>query len=170
MKNAGELQVTAEGDREIVMTRVFNAPREMVFDAWTNPDLVRRWLLGPDGWSMPVCEIDARPGGRYRYVWKHNTNGSEMGMSGTFVEVKRPERIVSTEKFDEAWYPGEGRNTLVLIERNGQTTMTSTSRYESRAARDAVLKTGMESGVRASYDRLAEMLESSNAATAASSR
>ena len=166
MKNPGDLKVTAGGDREIVMTRVFNAPRELVFDAWTNADLVRRWLLGPDGWSMPVCEIDARPGGRYRYVWKHNTDGSEMGMSGTYIEVKRPERIVSTEKFDEAWYPGEGRNTLVLVEKDGKTTMTATSYYDSREIRDAVLKSPMESGVRASYDRLAEIVESSQAATA----
>ncbi|HUQ98392.1 MAG TPA: SRPBCC family protein [Gemmatimonadaceae bacterium] len=170
MKNAGELKVTAAGDREIIMTRVFNAPREMVFDAWTKPELVRRWLLGPDGWSMPVCEIDARPGGRYRYVWKNDVNGSEMGMSGTYIEVKRPDRIVSTETFDEAWYPGEGRNTLVLVENNGETTMTATSRYESRAARDAVLRTGMESGVRASYDRLAAILESSEITTSGASR
>jgi uncharacterized protein YndB with AHSA1/START domain len=170
MKNPGELKVTAGGDREIVMTRVFNAPRDLVFDAWTNPDLVRRWLLGPDGWSMPVCEIDARPGGRYRYVWKHDADGSEMGMSGTYIEVKRPERIVSTETFDEAWYPGEGRNTLVLVEKDGKTTMTATSRYDSREIRDAVLKSPMESGVRASYDRLAQIVESSQVATADASR
>jgi uncharacterized protein YndB with AHSA1/START domain len=170
MKNPGELRVTAGGDREIVMTRVFNAPRELVFDAWTNPELVRRWLLGPDGWSMPVCDIDARPGGKYRYVWKHDTNGSQMGMSGTYIEVKRPERIVSTETFDEAWYPGEGRNTLVFVEKDGKTTMTATSHYDSREIRDAVLKSPMESGVRASYDRLAEIVESSQIATAEASR
>jgi uncharacterized protein YndB with AHSA1/START domain len=170
MKNAGELKVTAGGDREIVMTRVFNAPRELVFDAWTNPDLVKRWLLGPDGWSMPVCEIDARPGGRYRYLWKHDTNGSEMGMSGTYVEVKRPERLVSTETFDDAWYPGEGRNTLTLVEKDGKTTMTATSRYDSREIRDAVLKSPMESGVRASYDRLEQILDSTHADTAGASR
>jgi uncharacterized protein YndB with AHSA1/START domain len=169
MKNAGKLKVSAEGDRDIVMTRVFNAPRAMVFEAWTDPELVKRWLLGPPGWSMPVCEIDARQGGRYRYLWKHDTDGTQMGMSGTYIEVKRPERIVSTETFDEAWYPGEGRNTLVLVEENGKTTMTATSRYESREARDAVLKTGMESGVKASYDRLEKILESS-AETAGASR
>jgi uncharacterized protein YndB with AHSA1/START domain len=170
MKNAGDLKVTAQGDREIVMTRVFNAPRALVFDAWTKPELVKRWLLGPDGWTMPVCEIDARPGGKYRYVWKHNTNGTQMGMSGTYVEVKRPERIVSTEIFDEAWYPGEGRNTLTLVEADGKTTMTATSRYESKATRDAVLKSPMESGVRASYDRLEKVLESSRAEPAGASR
>ncbi|HEV7838532.1 MAG TPA: SRPBCC family protein [Gemmatimonadaceae bacterium] len=169
MKKSGKLKVTAEGDREIVMTRVFNAPREMVFEAWTNPELVKRWLLGPPGWSMPVCEINAKQGGKYRYVWQHDTDGTQMGISGTYIEVKRPERIVSTERFDEAWYPGEGRNTLVLVEQNGETTMTATSRYESRAARDAVLKTGMESGVRDSYDRLEKILESS-AETAGASR
>ena len=170
MKNSGELKVTAVGDREIVMTRVFNAPRDMVFDAWTRPELVKRWLLGPDGWTMPVCQIDARPGGTYRYVWKNSSNGTGMGMSGTYIEVRRPERLVSTEKFDEAWYPGEGRNTLILVEEGGRTVMTATTRYESRAARDAVLKTGMESGVRASYDRLEEILESSRAEIAGAAR
>ena len=169
MKNAGDLKVTAQGDREIVMTRVFNAPRALVFDAWTKPELVKRWLLGPDGWTMPVCEIDARPGGKYRYVWKHSTNGTQMGMSGTYVEVKRPDRIVSTEIFDEAWYPGEGRNTLTLVEADGKTTMTATSRYESKTTRDAVLKSPMESGVRASYDRLEKVLESSRAEPAGAS-
>ena len=161
MKKPGELKVTAQGDHDIVMTRVFNAPRELVFDAWTKPELVKRWLLGPDGWSMPVCDIDARVGGGYRYLWKNDADGSEMGMSGSFIEVKRPDRIVSTEKFDDPWYPGEARNTLVLVEKNGQTTMTTTTHYESREIRDQVLKSPMESGVRASYDRLEEVLASS---------
>src|SRR5215471_10855310 len=80
MKNAAGLQVTANGDREIVMTRVFNAPRALVFKAFTQPELLKRWLLGPPGWSMPVCEIDLRVGGRYRYVWRNDASGHEMGM------------------------------------------------------------------------------------------
>jgi len=163
MKSAGTLQLTAPGERDIVMTRVFDAPRQLVFDAHTQPELVKRWLLGPPGWSLPVCEIDLRVGGKYRYVWRHDRNGTEMGMGGVYREIKAPERIVSTEKFDEAWYPGEAVGTLVLVEQGGRTTLTNTMRYESRAARDAALKSGMESGVKASYDRLARLLASTPA-------
>src|SRR5258706_16283139 len=106
MTNTGNLKLATRGDREIVMTRTFNAPRTLVFDAFTKPELVRQWLLGPDGWSMPVCNIDLRVGGKYRYVWRHSS-GNEMGMGGIFREIVAPERIVSTEKFDEAWDPGE---------------------------------------------------------------
>jgi len=162
MMDSGALKVTTRGDREIVMTRVLNAPRSMVFDAFTKPELVRRWLLGPEGWSMPVCEIDLRVGGKYRYVWRH-AKGQEMGMGGEFREIVPPERIVSTEKFDESWYPGEAVGTLVLTEQEGKTTVTQTVLYQSREAREAVLKSPMESGVAAGYDRLAELLASTMA-------
>ena len=158
MKTAETLTVTTPSDREIVMTRVFNAPRRLVFDAHTKPELVKRWLLGPPGWSMPVCEIDLRVGGKYRYVWRRDTDATQMGLGGVYREIVAPERIVNTERFDEAWYPGEGLGTLVLTERQGKTTLTNTMRYESRAARDGVLKSGMEKGVATSYDRLAELL------------
>ena len=160
MTNSGTLQVTAPGDREIVMTRVFDAPRKLVFDAHTKPELVKRWLLGPPGWSMPVCEIDLRVGGKFRYVWRRDKDGTQMGMSGVCREIMAPERLVNTEKFDEAWYPGEAVDTLVLVEQSGRTTLTQTMLLESREARDAVLKSGMERGVAASYDRLAELLPS----------
>jgi uncharacterized protein YndB with AHSA1/START domain len=158
MTNAGNLKLTTKGDREIVMTRAFEAPRTLVFDAFTKPELVKRWLLGPAGWSMPVCEIDLRVGGAYRYVWRNDSNGTEMGMGGVYREIVAPERVVATEKFDQAWYPGEAIGTLVLTEQNGKTTVTQTVLYQSRGARDAVLKSGMEKGVAASYDRLAELL------------
>jgi len=159
----GTLKLTTPSDREIAMTRVFDAPRQLVFDAHTKPDLVRQWLLGPPGWSMPVCEMDVRVGGKYRYVWRHDREGTEMGMGGVYREIVAPERIVNTEKFDESWYPGEAVDTLVLVEQRGKTTLTLTVRYESWEARDAVLKSGMESGVAASYDRLAELLASTPA-------
>jgi uncharacterized protein YndB with AHSA1/START domain len=160
MKNPGTLKVTTAGDRAIVMTRDVNAPRRLVFDAFTKPELVRQWLLGPAGWSMPVCEIDLKVGGTYRYVWRRDSDGSEMGMSGVYREIVPPERIVSTEAFDKAWYPGEAVGTLVLSEEGGVTTITQTVLYESREARDGLLKSGMESGVAASYDRLAELCAS----------
>ena len=159
----GTLKLTTPGEREIVMTRVFDAPRQLVFDAHTKPDLVRQWLLGPPGWSMPVCEMDVWVGGKYRYVWRHDREGTEMGMGGVYREIVAPERIVNTEKFDESWYPGQAVDTLVLVEQRGKTTLTLTVRYESWEARDAVLKSGMESGVAASYDRLAELLASTPA-------
>ena len=153
------LELTTRGDREIVMTRVFDAPRRLVFDAFTKPELVKQWLLGPPGWSMPVCEIDLRVGGAYRYVWRA-ADGHEMGMGGVYREIAAPERLVATERFDEAWYPGEAVGTVVLVEQGGKTTLTQTILYESREARNAVLKTGMERGVAASYDRLADLLPS----------
>lgn len=158
MKNPGNLKVTTRGDREIVMTRDFHAPRTLVFDAFTKPELLKQWLLGPPGWTMPVCEIDLRVGGAYRYVWRQISDGQEMGMGGVYREISAPERVVSTEKFDEAWYPGEAVGTLILVEHSGVTTITQTLLYQSHEARDAVLKSGMEKGVGASYDRLDEVL------------
>jgi uncharacterized protein YndB with AHSA1/START domain len=160
MKNSGTFNITAHGDREIVVTRRFNAPRRLVFDAYTKPELVKRWLLGPDGWSMPVCEIDLTAGGRYRYVWKNDSDGSEMGMGGVYRKVVVPERIVVTEVFDEAWYPGEALDSIVLTERDGSTTLTQTILYDSRATRDVVLKSPMQTGMAASYDRLEKFLPS----------
>lgn len=159
-KPAGALQITTPTDRDIVMTRAFDAPRRLVYDALTKPELVRRWLLGPDGWTMPVCEIDLRVGGAYRYVWHRPRDNKDMGMGGVFREIVAPERIVATERFDDAWYPGEALNITVLAEQGGKTLLTQTSRFESREARDTALKSGMETGVETSYDRLEEVLAS----------
>lgn len=163
MTSNNTFTVTARGDREIVMSRVFDAPRSLVFDACTKPELVKRWLLGPDGWTMPVCEIDLRVGGSYRYVWRRDKDGTEMGMGGIYREIVVPERVVATEKFDEAWYPGDAVGTLLLVEQGGKTTLTQTMLYETRETRDAIIKSPMESGVARSYDRLAEMLASPGA-------
>ena len=162
MTNAGALKVTTSGDREIIMTRAFDAPRRLVFEAFTKPELVKQWLLGPPGWTMPVCEIDFRVGGHYRYLWR-NAKGTEMGMGGIYREIMIPERIVATEKFDEAWYPGEALVTFGLVEQDGKTTLTQTILYDSREAREAVLKSPMEGGVTATYNRLAELLASTPA-------
>ena len=154
---SGKLKVTAKGDREIVMTRGFDAPRRLVFDALTKPELLKKWFYGPDGWTLAVCEIDLRVGGKYRYVWKRDE--TEMGMGGVYREIVRPERIVATGKFDEAWYPGEELDTTVLVEKAGKTTITLTAEYESREARDAVLASGATAGVEMGYERLEKMLE-----------
>lgn len=160
MMNTGKLKVTTPSDREIAMTRVFNAPRRLVFEALSKPELVKQWLLGPPGWTMPVCEIDLRVGGAYRFLWR-GPDGAEMGTRGVFRETSPPERFVATEKFDDPWYPGEALVTYVLAEQDGITTLTLTVRYESREARDGVLKTPMEKGVAMSYDRLEQLLVSS---------
>lgn len=154
-----KLDLSTPSDREISWTRVFDAPRELVFEAHTKCEHLKRWLLGPPGWTMPVCRIDLRVGGAYRYEWK-NEKGTVMGMGGVFREIVVPERIVATEKFDDAWYPGEAMGTTVLTEKNGRTTLTVTMLYESKEARDAVLASGMASGLEASYDHLAETLVS----------
>ena len=142
------LKVTTPSDREIAMSRTFDAPRQLVWDAHTKPELVKKWLLGPPGWSMPVCKIDLRVGGSYRYEWRSDKDGSTMAMGGVYREIKAPERIVGTE------------DTLVLTEQDGKTTLTTTVRYASQATRDAVLKSGMTSGVEQSYDRLGDLLTS----------
>lgn len=159
LKHTGMLQVTTPSDREIAMTRVFDAPRRLVFDAHTKPELVKRWLGVFGGWSLVVCEIDLRVGGAYRYLWS-NADGREMGMGGVYREVVRPERVVCTEAFDESWYDGDALDTTVLVERDSKTTLTTTVRYASQQVRDAVLKSPMEHGVAKSYDTLAEVLAS----------
>ena len=157
MKNEGKLQITTPTDREIAMTRVFDAPRRLVFDAFTKPELIQRWLGVRAGWTMPVCEVDLRVGGKYRYVWR-GPKGNDMGMGGVFREIVTPERIVATEKFDDSWYPGEAVDTTVFAEKGGRTTVTMTVRYASKEARDGVLAAPMATGVGESYDKLAELL------------
>jgi uncharacterized protein YndB with AHSA1/START domain len=155
--DTGKLIVTTPSDREIAMTRVFAAPRNLVFDAWTKPDLVRRWLLGPPGWTMPVCEIDLRIGGAYRFEWL-GQDGTRMGMGGVYREIVIPERIVNTQLFDVDWTGGETLGTLLLTEHAGKTTLTNSVLYSSREARDAALRTPMAEGVEAGYARLDEIL------------
>ena len=106
MNQAGSLKVATPGEREIAMTRVFNAPRQLVFKALTTPELLKRWLHGPDGWELVECQVDLRVGGVYRYLWR-STEGAEMGMGGTSREIVAPERIVTTELFDQGWTGGE---------------------------------------------------------------
>ena len=154
MNNFGGLIVTTPTDREIVMTRVFDARRRLVFDALTKPELLKRWF-GPRGWSLVVCEADLKVGGAWRWVLR-GPDGRDMGMRGVYQEIKPPERLVSTESFDD--YPGESLNTLILSEEDGKTTFTITVRYASQEIRDAVIKSGMEHGAAECYDKLAEML------------
>jgi uncharacterized protein YndB with AHSA1/START domain len=152
-------KVSTPSDREIAMTRVFNAPRRLVFDAWTKPELLRRWLGVREGWVMVVCEVDLRVDGTYHYVWR-GPKGEKLGLGGTFKEITRPDRLVSTEAFEEEWYSGQALDTLVLTEKDGQTTATLTMLLESKDARDMALRSGMETGVAQSYDVLDTVLAS----------
>jgi uncharacterized protein YndB with AHSA1/START domain len=133
MLNSETFKVTTPSNLEIAMTRVFSAPRRLVFDALTKPELVKQWLLGPEGWTMPICEIDLRVGGAYRYVWRH-ADGKEMGMGGVFREIVAPERIVHSERFEQPWYPGESLVTNVLVEQGGKTTLTLRGLIRARPA------------------------------------
>ncbi len=156
MTNTTTLQVTTPTDREIVMTRVVNAPRRLVWEAWTSTKHLPRWMLGPDGWTMPVCEIDLRPGGAWHFVWRRD-DGTEMEMRGSYKEVVPPDRLVSSESWGPEW--PETLNTLTLVEREGQTTVIQTMLYPSKEARDAALKTGMAEGVSQSFARLEKHLQ-----------
>jgi uncharacterized protein YndB with AHSA1/START domain len=151
-------KVSTPSNREIRVTRDFDARRRLVFDAFTKPELVRRWLLGPPGWTMPLCEIDLRVGGAYRYVWRSEQDGSQMALGGVFREITPVERLVATEKFDDAWYPGEALDTTVFVETGSITRTTITILYESQEARDTARRSGMEYGMAAGYERLEKLL------------
>jgi uncharacterized protein YndB with AHSA1/START domain len=156
MKNTGTLKVEARGDREIVMTRVFDAPRDLVFDALTKPELLKRWF-GPHGWTLTECEVDLRVGGAWRFL-STGPDGRTMGMRGVYREIAPFERIVYTEAFDDWAAQGSALITTTLLERDGRTTLTCVSLAPSREVRDAVIRSGMEHGAAETYDRLADLL------------
>ena len=151
-----DLLLVPQGERALVMTRSFAAPRSLVFDALTKPELLKRWP-GPRAWPLVHAEVDLRVGGAYRFVAR-SPDGTEMGWGGVYREIVRPERIVQVERFDQAWFPGDSVVTAVLAEQDGWTTLRNTILYETREARDAVLASPMEGGVRESYERLAVLL------------
>lgn len=160
------LKVTTPSDHEIVITRVFNAPREVAWKAMTTPEFLRRWLFGPPGWEMTVCEDDHRPGGKFRWAWR-GPNGEDIAMHGVNREVSPPGqggtggRVVRTETFDFgcAAQSGEQICTLQLTEQPGnRTLLTITILYPSKEARDGAIASGMEHGMAAGYDRLEDLL------------
>lgn len=156
------LSVTTPTDREIVVTRAFDAPRDLVFLCYSKPELLRRWL-GPPDWSMPVCEIDFRVGGKWRFVLK-SPQGFEMGSGGVYREITRPERIVNTELYDMDWTGGETLATVAFAERGGKTTVTTTVLYATKEARDGAAATPMAEGMETSFKRLDEVLVAQAAA------
>jgi uncharacterized protein YndB with AHSA1/START domain len=151
------LEVSTPSDREVRVTRVFDAPPALVFEYHTRPHLVQKWLLGPPGWSMPICEIDLRAGGKYHYVWRSDDGSREFGVQGEYREIAAPSRIVSIETMDGV--PGTARCTT-MFEASGEGTLfTFTLLFESKELRDDALGSGMTTGMSMSYDRLDDVVK-----------
>jgi uncharacterized protein YndB with AHSA1/START domain len=150
----GSAVVTLPSDTEILITRMFDAPAERVFDAWTTPELVRRWW-GFETAEWLVCDIDLRPGGTWRYLIRDR--GMEVGFHGEFREIDRPRRLVSTEVYEGA-PDGEAVNELTLEETDGVTTMRILVRHALAEHRDAHIASGMERGMQVSFDRIEELV------------
>jgi uncharacterized protein YndB with AHSA1/START domain len=159
------LEVTNPSEREVRVVRQFNAPRDLVYKAHVTPALIQRWMLGPPGWTMPVCEMDVRVGGAYRWRWRSDEDGKEFGFFGTFREVVAPSRIVHDEHYDPGDLGGPMPSsepaliTLELKEAGGVTTLTSTMLFPSKEACEGALANGMTDGMEVGYARLDEMLK-----------
>ena len=151
------VDVTTPSDREITVVRVFDAPRELIWDCHTKPELVKRWMLGPPGWSMPVCEIDLTVGGKYRYVWRNDADATSFGSHGVHREIVPLERVVTTESMDG--FDGEAINTLELVEAGGRTRLSINMCFPSKDHRDGALQSGMSDGMAMGYDRLETILD-----------
>ena len=154
--NSGSFKVTTPSDREIQMTRLFSAPRHLVFEAMTKPEHVKRWWgrLG-EGYSVPVCEIDLRPGGAWRFVNRHPKG--EAAFYGEYREITPPGRLVFTEIFEQ--FPDTvSVVTTEFTDEDGKTRMTATVRYPSQEVRDMVMASGMSRGAGISYDRLEDLV------------
>ena len=160
MKTDSTLTITTPTDRDVVLTRVFDAPANLVFDALTNPELLKRWS-GPNGWTMDVCEVDLKVGGAWRFVMRR-PDGKAIGQRGVYREIVPGKRLVNTERWED-WDPGETLVTTTLTERGGKTTFTSTIRFPSQEVRDTVLKSGLEHGAAECYEKLAQVVSSMRA-------
>lgn len=164
----GDVEVTSPTDRTVVLARSFAAPRHLVFDAWTKPELLMRWY-GAHGWNLVVCEVDVRVGGAWRFV-SHGPGGAVMAQGGVYREIARPSRLVYTERFDDQSYPGESLITHVFVEAGGRTEVTSTVLLPSREAREIVMRYPMARGVAQGYERLDAVLAEVRASPAPPAR
>ena len=155
-------EVTLPSDREVRVTRTFNAPRQLVWDAHNTPELVRKWQ-GYDGWDMPVCDMDVRVGGKYKWQWRNREDGNQFGFFGTYTEVNVPSKLVHEQYFDAgdmdfAMPTGDPCIVSVeLSEQHGVTTLVCTMTFASKEARDDAVSTGMTDGMEHSYTRLDEL-------------
>jgi uncharacterized protein YndB with AHSA1/START domain len=157
----GTVQVTTPSPREVRLTRVFDAPKRLVWDCYTKPELIKKWAGGPPGWSLTHCEVDLRVGGAWRWVTS-GPNGEQMAFGGVYKVVEPPTRLVSTEKFDQPWYAGDADNEMLLEEKDGKTTLTVTVKYASQDVRDAVLKTPMAIGMEFGFKSLEQFMATIN--------
>lgn len=155
-------QVSQPSEHEVKVVRSFKAPRDLVYKAYTTPELVKRWLLGPPGWTMPRCEMDVRVGGKWRFRWRSNDGDKEFGFHGEFKEVDAPAKLVQTEYYDPGEVGGDmGEAALVrveFVEDRGITILTTTTDFGTRRARDAAVATGMTDGYEHSYQLLDDLL------------
>jgi len=153
------VKISTPTDREVTVERVFEAPRQNVFDALTKPELIKRWY-GPEGWSLEVCEVDLKVEGKWRFVLRQ-PEGKMIAQFGVYKEIAPPERLVNTESWED-WNPGETLVTIALTEENGKTTFTSTMLFPTQEVRDIILKSGLQDTVGPMYQKLSEALASVN--------
>jgi len=158
MPSIDKAEVTLPSDTEILVTRDFNAPVPLVYRAFTEPALVRRWLLGPPGWSMPVCEIDLRVGGKYHYRWRNDAEGREFGLNGTYEQVERDRSLKVRERFEDTKPEGEAVIATSFRPSGAGTRVVYLITAESKEARDAALATGMTDGMEMSFAMLDKTL------------
>ncbi len=152
VRTVGGLSATLPSERTIRLTRRFRAPRQLVWDAHTQPALIKRWLLGPPGWTMPVCTVDLRVGGGFRYEWRNGERS--LALTGTYRIVDAPETLADTQVFDDNWTDGAADTHLTFSEDGGDTQLVLDITYASQAARDMALATPMMEGMEAGYARL----------------
>lgn len=158
MTAADAVVVTTPTDREVVLTRTFNAPRQHVFDAFTQPAMLRQWLGVYGGSTLEVCDMELRVGGTYRWVWRL-PDGHTMGMRGEVLDLAMGHRLALSEEFDDPWYPGHATSSIVLTETTNSTILVQTVKYESREARDKALATPMLRGIEAGFRTLDAVLQ-----------
>ncbi len=165
MADERKLTIASQGEREIVMTRVFNAPRRLVFDAWTKPELFKRWF-GQRDWTMPVCEMDLRPGGSYRYVMRRADGSQEITLRGEYREIVPPERLVTSEAFEGfaevGWRPEDATISTALFSDHqaGRTLWYATVLYPSTEVRETALNSQFAwVGMEETFTRMEELLE-----------
>lgn len=165
VQEIASLQISLPSNREIGLSRCFKVKRRDLFDAFTKPSLVKRWLAGPPGWDFAVCDIDLSVGGSYRYVWRHKISQSETTMGGIFRDIV-PDRLVASEMVDESFCAGRIFDTTVLVDQGAVTVLKLAALYETQEARDSVLKSDMLQGMASGYDRLEAFLMSREQAAA----
>lgn len=160
VRTMDKAQVSLPSDTEVRVTRDFAAPRKLVWEAHTQPKLVKRWMLGPPGWSMPVCDMDVRPGGKYAWRWQSDENGAEFGFFGEFTAVDAPGKLAHSQYYDPGNMPVDMDTakpaiiTTTFTEEDGVTTLVSLMDFGSKEARDMAVSTGMTDGMEMGYQRL----------------